>query len=368
MRDYYPLLSHIVAGLDSNTGESRRALYGRARTMLCEQLRKQEPPLSDAEITRERLSLEAAIRKFEADAIRRPRKEPPADAIVVPESEIPAGLASALPPADAEPKSAPMTRPTSPDPQSEPPRKQIAELALLAQVAGAREGRIRRPTGSPRNNSVGLAGQQGPAVQRAPLPQAQRPAIPQDLLTDLMGTGQGVRLEQNSDARPRPRKHSLPDAPRPKDSMTPLLCVLYFVLGFAQLIAFFAGLQTEFGFGGVASIGIFMLLYLTGSLGSIPLAVVAFYGAWHGWQWPIWGAGLLAFSFVTLSFALLGIGGFYSFFNRRKSPPIVRAIRALMQSRRWRERVRRWRAAWARFFWNYPRAPGIRVRRPNARR
>jgi hypothetical protein len=363
MRDYYPLLSRIVAGLDSNTGESRRALYGRARTMLCEQLRKQEPPLSDAEITRERLSLEAAIRKFEADAIRRPRKEPPADAIVVPENEIAAGLASALPPGNAEPKSAPMTRSTPLDPPSERPRKQIAELALLAQVVGAREGQIRRPTGS-RSNSVGMAGQQRPAVQ----PQAQRAAIPQDLLTDLMETRQGVRLEQNSDARPRPRKHSLPDAPRPKDFMTPLLCVLYFVLGFAQLIAFFAGLQTEFGLGGVASIGIFMLLYLTGSLGSIPLAVVAFYGAWHGWQWPIWGAGLLAFSFVTLSFALLGIGGFYSFFNRRKSPPIVRAIRALMESRRWRERVRRWRAAWARFLWNYPKAPGIRVRRPNARR
>jgi hypothetical protein len=177
MRDYYPLLSRIVAGLDSNTGESRRALYGRARTMLWEQLRKQEPPLSDAEITRERLSLEAAIRKFEADAIRRPRKEPPADAIVMPENKIAAGLASALPPENAEPKSGPMTRSTPPDPPSEPPRKQIAELALLAQVVEAREGQIRRPTASPRSNSVSMAGQQRPAP-----PQTQRAAIPQDLL------------------------------------------------------------------------------------------------------------------------------------------------------------------------------------------
>src|SRR5262249_15054180 len=131
MRDYYPLLSRIVAGLDSNTGESRRALYGRARAALCEQLRRQEPPLTDAEITRERLSLEAAIRKFEADAIRRPRTEPPADAIVVPDNEIPAGPATVLPPDDAEPKSVPLTRSKQPDPQSERPRKQIAELALL---------------------------------------------------------------------------------------------------------------------------------------------------------------------------------------------------------------------------------------------
>src|ERR1700730_18348290 len=71
MSDYYPLLSRIVAGLDTDTGESRRAHYGRARAALCEQLRGQEPPLTESEITHERLSLEAAIRKFEAEAIRR---------------------------------------------------------------------------------------------------------------------------------------------------------------------------------------------------------------------------------------------------------------------------------------------------------
>ena len=71
-----------------------------------------------------------------------------------------------------------------------------------------------------------------------------------------------------------------------------------------------ARLQTGFGLGGVASIGIFMLLYLTGSVGSIPMAIVSFYGAWRGWQWPIWGAALFAFPFVILSFAFLGVGGF----------------------------------------------------------
>ncbi len=76
MRDYYPFVTRIVAGLDSNTGESRRVLYGRARAALCEQLRGVSPPLTDSEITRERLSLEAAIRRFEAEAIRRPRGTP----------------------------------------------------------------------------------------------------------------------------------------------------------------------------------------------------------------------------------------------------------------------------------------------------
>src|SRR5207244_6920100 len=76
MRDYYPLVTRIVAGLHSNTGQSRRVLYGRARAALCEQLRGVSPPLTDSEITRERLSLEASIRRFEADAIRRPRNAP----------------------------------------------------------------------------------------------------------------------------------------------------------------------------------------------------------------------------------------------------------------------------------------------------
>src|SRR5262245_7225720 len=235
MLAYDPLLSRIVAGLDSNTGESRRALYGRARAALCEQLRSQEPPLTDAEITRERLSLEAAIRKFEADAIRRPRKEPPADAIVVPDKEIPAGPATVLPPDDAEPKSIPATTSKQPDRQPERPRKQIPELALLAQAVQAGEGRIRRPAGSLR--SAGMAGPQQQAVLRVPLPRAQQGAIPQDLLTDLMETRQGERHEENSETRTRPGKRSLPEAPRPTDLATAVLCVLYFVLGFAQLIA-----------------------------------------------------------------------------------------------------------------------------------
>ena len=58
MADYYPLIARAIAGLDPNApGESRRALYERARTALIAQLRSVQPPLSESEITRERLSL-----------------------------------------------------------------------------------------------------------------------------------------------------------------------------------------------------------------------------------------------------------------------------------------------------------------------
>jgi hypothetical protein len=75
MADYYPLISRAVGGLDKNSGENRRALYDRARTALVNQLRGVEPPLDETDITRERLALEEAIRKVEAEAAKRSRAE-----------------------------------------------------------------------------------------------------------------------------------------------------------------------------------------------------------------------------------------------------------------------------------------------------
>ncbi|PYF01997.1 hypothetical protein BJ122_11526 [Rhodopseudomonas faecalis] len=74
MADYYPLIARAIAGLDPNApGEARRALYERARTALIAQLRNVQPPLSESEITRERLALEEAVRKVEAEAAQRAR-------------------------------------------------------------------------------------------------------------------------------------------------------------------------------------------------------------------------------------------------------------------------------------------------------
>src|ERR1700681_906746 len=75
MTDYQPLIARAVEGLGKSTGEARRSLYERARSALVTQLRSVEPAVSEPEITRERLSLEEAIRKVEADAARRSRME-----------------------------------------------------------------------------------------------------------------------------------------------------------------------------------------------------------------------------------------------------------------------------------------------------
>ena len=76
MADYYSLISGAIAGLERNTGENRRVLYERARAALVAQLRGVEPALEEADITRERLALEEAIRKVEADAAAA-KPEPP---------------------------------------------------------------------------------------------------------------------------------------------------------------------------------------------------------------------------------------------------------------------------------------------------
>jgi hypothetical protein len=106
MADYYPLIVRAVTGLDKGTGEARRALYERARAALVTQLRGVQPALSEADITRERLALEEAIRKVEAEAARRPRPEGPKLpranlAPLGPSPEKPASFAPRPPPPDA---------------------------------------------------------------------------------------------------------------------------------------------------------------------------------------------------------------------------------------------------------------------------
>src|SRR6478736_3575398 len=108
MANYYPLVAKAVAGLEKNTGEGRRLLYERARSALVAQLRgMNDPPLTEAEITRERLALEEAIRKVEAEAARRGRDAPRPETPAAPKAQ-----AEAAPP--PPPKPAPPDRPAAP--------------------------------------------------------------------------------------------------------------------------------------------------------------------------------------------------------------------------------------------------------------
>ena len=75
MADYYQLITKAVAGLDPDaSGESRWALYERARAALLAELRTINPPFTEAEITRERLALEEAVRRAQAFGVPRQRQ------------------------------------------------------------------------------------------------------------------------------------------------------------------------------------------------------------------------------------------------------------------------------------------------------
>jgi hypothetical protein len=74
MADYYSLITQAVAGLDPDApDESRQAIYERASAALLAKLRTVEPPFTEADITRERLALEEAVRRVEHEAAQRGR-------------------------------------------------------------------------------------------------------------------------------------------------------------------------------------------------------------------------------------------------------------------------------------------------------
>jgi hypothetical protein len=97
MTDYHPLIARAVDGLGKNTGDARRALYERARSALVAQLRGVEPALSESDITKERLALEEAIRKVEAEAARKAITEPKGAARTEPRFETRSPPASSRP-------------------------------------------------------------------------------------------------------------------------------------------------------------------------------------------------------------------------------------------------------------------------------
>jgi hypothetical protein len=181
MADYYPLIARAIAGLDPNApGESRRALYERARTALIAQLRSVQPPLSESEITRERLSLEEAVRKVESEAAQRAREASRPGGGAAARGGDAFRRANARPPEDA-PSAAP-----SPGPRPRPP--------------GQGPSRDARPP-------LGQGEQRPPRDLRAdaPPPGAPRPQPPQIPMQDAgPPPNRGPRRGPDNGAPPMP--------------------------------------------------------------------------------------------------------------------------------------------------------------------
>lgn len=169
MADYYPLIARAIAALDPTApGESRRALYERARTALIAQLRSVQPPLSESEITRERLSLEEAVRKVESEAAQRAREATrPGGPARAGSSGDAFRRASARPtegnPAAASPAAPPRTRPAPPPPRADRPSFNVDD-----------QGEGQRPPRAPRFDAPRQPGPSAPPSM--PEPPAPSPA------------------------------------------------------------------------------------------------------------------------------------------------------------------------------------------------
>jgi len=223
MADYYPLVARAVAGLEKNTGEARRALYERARAALVAQLRASEPPLAEADITRERLALEEAIRRIETETVRQARGMPafqpsmtrgpaptppsrPASERGLPERQVPesripsqplpASPVQPLPASPVRPLPASPVRPSFP--QSAPPSSPVGDEAEAAR-------------------SFEPAPQSRPASGKPPFPPTDTPsAFPSDPVPDWTLPGKPadkIAPEDNAS-----EQSEFPPAPWPDES------------------------------------------------------------------------------------------------------------------------------------------------------
>jgi hypothetical protein len=71
--DYYSVLARAVSELPNNIREARQALYDRAEVALVAEL-LQDPQVSEAQVTDERLAFERAIRMVERDTRKKMRR------------------------------------------------------------------------------------------------------------------------------------------------------------------------------------------------------------------------------------------------------------------------------------------------------
>ena len=144
MADFYPILSRAVAGLADNSPDTRRAIYDRARTALVAQLRGLDPPLGEAEIMRERLALDEAVSRIEAQYEAAPGREA-IEPAPLPERVTAGEARPALGPAPARPEpQAPAVveeRYEEPEPASDP--QDYAAQAPRPRVTPPREKRVK---------------------------------------------------------------------------------------------------------------------------------------------------------------------------------------------------------------------------------
>ena len=85
--------------------------------------------------------------------------------------------------------------------------------------------------------------------------------------------------------------------------MGTIFLVAYILVGIAQIWAGLEGMQLYFGIGGFLAIIFLSVAYAVPLVGTVGVALLAYYGARYGWKWEWWLALTLAVPGVILMLA-----------------------------------------------------------------
>jgi hypothetical protein len=134
MVDYYALISPTIEPLADASPDERKVVYERLVLMLDQQLRAAEPPRSDKEILKERINLEAAIRRVERGILNSRKKNTavePKPIPAPPPPPEPRNISLEVPVQKPEPK---RQEPKLQEPEPQDPKQPIAEQQLPEQL------------------------------------------------------------------------------------------------------------------------------------------------------------------------------------------------------------------------------------------
>jgi hypothetical protein len=142
MADYYPALTRAVSRLPDNSTRGRQELYEHARTILVEQLRRQDPQKTEQEIVQERAALETAIRKVEAQSPstrpqRSKRPSPPRLIVVVEHDGTDIGLQRERLTQDQVTACSPIAQPATIDTSKTPTKNAAHDMGEMPATLGA---------------------------------------------------------------------------------------------------------------------------------------------------------------------------------------------------------------------------------------
>ncbi|MEP3231367.1 MAG: hypothetical protein ABJO30_00915 [Hyphomicrobiales bacterium] len=172
MADYRSILDRAIDGLQNNTEEARRAIYEKARAALMRQLSSLQPALSPAEISKQRLQLEEAVRETEGKFTGVGALE---DAVSDALSDL--DLSADANVVEAEPAALP--EPTNPEPVA--PAEPVVEEPKVAEEVSTPEPVIEEPVAV--EPSTPKIPEPEPAVVETPKVEPEVPAAAPELPT-----------------------------------------------------------------------------------------------------------------------------------------------------------------------------------------